>query len=94
MVPYWDFNHVVLDYHLLTHPAGSTPAIPTNQPIKKMKNTNYHQEEVTFTIGQAVTHIGDDGAMFAATITGFSDGLIDLAFSDGDSGSELQTTCF
>ena len=59
-----------------------------------MNATNYHNEEITFTIGQAVTHVADDKAMFAATITGFSDGLIDLAFADGDSGSELSTTCF
>jgi hypothetical protein len=56
--------------------------------------TNYHNEAVTFAIGQAVTHVTDGGEMFAATISGFSDGLLDLAFADGDQGSELPSTCF
>lgn len=60
----------------------------------KMNATNYHNESVTFAIGQTVTHVTDDGAMIAATITGFSDDLIDLDFADGDQGSELPATCF
>jgi hypothetical protein len=59
-----------------------------------MKATNYHNEEVTFTTGQTVTHVTDDGTMIAATIAGFSDGLIGLSFSDGDTGSELPFACF
>jgi hypothetical protein len=32
--------------------------------------------------------------MIAATIAGFSEGFIDLSFSDGDTGSELPSACF
>jgi hypothetical protein len=59
-----------------------------------MKITNYHNEEVTFTTGQTVTYVTDDGTMIAATIAGFSEGFIDLSFSDGDTGSELPSACF
>jgi hypothetical protein len=59
-----------------------------------MKATNYHNEEVTFTTGQTVTFVSDDGTMIAATIAGFSEGLLDLVFSDGDTGSELPSACF
>ncbi len=59
-----------------------------------MNATNYHNESVTFAIGQPVTHVTDDGAMIAATITGISDGLLELAFEDGDQGSENPSTCF
>jgi hypothetical protein len=68
---------------------------PTNQPkTTTMKITNYHNEEVTFTTGQTVTFVSDDGAMIAATIAGISEGLLDLVFSDGDTGSELPFACF
>jgi len=59
-----------------------------------MKATNYHNEEVTFTTRQTVTFVSDDGTMIAATITGISEGFLDLSFSDGDTGSELPSTCF
>ena len=66
-----------------------------------MKTYNYHNEEVTFTTGQTVTFVSDEGAMIAATITGISQGLLDLIFSDEDwvfhgldTGSELPSTCF
>jgi hypothetical protein len=59
-----------------------------------MKTYNYHNEESAFTTGQTVTHVTDDGTMIAATITGISEGFIDLSFSDGDTGSELPSTCF
>ena len=59
-----------------------------------MKITNYHNEEVTFTAGQAVTFVSDEGAMVAATIAGISDGLLDLLFSDSDTGGELPSNCF
>jgi hypothetical protein len=59
-----------------------------------MKTTNYYNEEVTFTTGQTVTFVSDEGAMIAATITGISDRLLDLSFSAGDTGSELLSTCF
>jgi hypothetical protein len=61
----------------------------------EMNATNYHNEEVTFTLGQTVTHVTDEGEMISATITGFSDGrLLDLDFEDGDQGTELPDTCF
>jgi len=59
-----------------------------------MKDTNYHNEEVTFHIGQTVTFIADDGGMIAATVVGISDGLLDLSFPDGDAGCETPATCF
>jgi hypothetical protein len=59
-----------------------------------MNATNYHNEAVTFAIGQAVTHVSDEGEMGKATITGIADGLLELSFEDGDQGSELPATCF
>ena len=59
-----------------------------------MTATNYHNESATFNIGQTVTHVTDNGAMIEATIFGFSDGLIDLAFADGERGIERPETCF
>jgi len=59
-----------------------------------MKTYNYHNEEATFTTGQNVTYVSAEGAMFTATISGISQGLLDLIFSDGDTGSELPSTCF
>jgi hypothetical protein len=59
-----------------------------------MKATNYHNEAVTFTIGQTVAHVTDDGAMITATITGFSSSLLDLSFADGTQGFERPETCF
>jgi len=73
-------------------PAGSTPATPNQN--QTMTTTNYHNEYATFTIGGSVTHVTDDGSMISATITGFSDELIELAFADGGQGSEHPSTCF
>lgn len=62
--------------------------------MKTMNATNYHNEEVTFAIGQNVTHVTDEGEMISATITGLSDGLLNLDFEDGGQGRELPDTCF
>jgi len=59
-----------------------------------MKTYNYYNKEVTFTTGQTVTYVSDESEIFTATITGISEGLLDLIFSDGDTGSELPSTCF
>ena len=55
---------------------------------------NYHNEEVTFAIGQTVTDVADEGAAFAATIIAMEGDQITLRFEDGDEGIEIAASCF
>ena len=56
--------------------------------------TNYHNEEVQFTVGQNVTHVTDAGEMIKANITKIENEYLELKFGDGEQGIEKANTCF
>ncbi len=60
-----------------------------------MTATNYHNETVTFSIGQTVTHVADSGEMVKATVKALvMPDSLELNFEDGDEGTENTNTCF
>jgi hypothetical protein len=60
-----------------------------------MTATNYHNETVTFTVGQTVTHVTDEGAMIKGTVKDVvAPDALELKFEDGEEGTENTRTCF
>ena len=60
-----------------------------------MTATNYHNETVTFTVGQTVTHVTDEGTMVKGTIKALvDDDALEINFEEGDEGTERANTCF
>jgi len=60
----------------------------------KIEATDYHGENETFATGDSISHVTDTGDIVTGTITGISDGLLDVAFDDGESGSVTPKTCY
>lgn len=60
-----------------------------------MTATNYHNETVTFAVGQTITHVTDEGAMVKGTVKALvAPDALEIDFVDGDEGTELTTSCF
>lgn len=60
-----------------------------------MTATNYHNETATFTVGQTVTHVTDEGVMFNGTIKALvAPDALEIDFVDGEEGTENTKTCF
>ena len=60
-----------------------------------MTATNYHNETVTFAVGQTITHVTDEGAMIKGTVKALvAPDALEIDFVDGDEGTELTTSCF
>lgn len=69
-----------------------------NEPNKYMTATNYHNETATFTVGQTVTHVTDDGGMVKGTVKALvAPDALEINFEDGEEGeegTEKTNTCF
>jgi hypothetical protein len=60
-----------------------------------MTATNYHNETATFSVGQIVTHVTDEGAMVKGTVKALvAPDALEIDFEDGDEGTENANTCF
>jgi len=60
-----------------------------------MTATNYHNETVTFTVGQTVTHVTDEGEMVKGTVKALvAPDALEIDFEDGEEGTENTKTCF
>lgn len=87
-------NSILSQYPGEWEPIRLDHVITSTQNPMIMKANNYHNEPVEFSIGQTITHVSDDGTMTKARIIRIDDGLLDLAFEDGDQGSEQPSSCF
>jgi hypothetical protein len=57
--------------------------------------TNYHNETATFSLGQTVTHVTDEGALVKGTVKALvAPDALEIDFADGEEGTELTTSCF
>jgi len=59
-----------------------------------MTATNYHNETVTFTVGQTVTHVTDEGTQVKGTVKALTGDTLEIEFADGDEGTEKCNTCY
>lgn len=60
-----------------------------------MTATNYHNQTVTFTVGQTITHVTDAGEMVKGTVKALvAPDALEIAFADGDEGTENCNTCY
>ena len=60
-----------------------------------MTAQNYHNETVDFRVDNKVNHVTDEGTIVAGTIRGtVAPDLLEIAFDDGDEGTEKAATCY
>lgn len=60
-----------------------------------MNATNYHNETVTFAVGQTITLVTDEGAIIKGTVKSLiAPDALEIDFEDGNEGTELTTSCF
>jgi hypothetical protein len=55
---------------------------------------NYHGDETTFRIGDAVKHVTDDGNIVDGRVVALDAARMEIEFADGDQGWELPATLF
>jgi len=60
-----------------------------------MTATNYNNETATFTVGQTITHVTDEGTMVKGTVKALvAPDALEIDFEDGEEGTENTNTCF
>lgn len=60
-----------------------------------MTSTNYHDETATFTVGQAIKHVTDDGKMVKGTVKALVvPDALEIEFENGEEGTEKTNNCF
>lgn len=65
------------------------------KPNTYMTTQDYQNKQTTFSVGQRVTHVTDEGQMCSATVRELVlPDALELVFDDGDEGTENCSTCF
>jgi hypothetical protein len=60
-----------------------------------MTSTNYNNETATFTVGQNITHVTNEGVMVKGTVKALvAPDTLEIDFEDGEEGTENTNTCF
>jgi hypothetical protein len=60
-----------------------------------MTATNYYNEATTFSVGQTITHVTDEGMMVNGNVKALlAPNALQIDFEDGEGGTENTNTCF